>query len=85
MTGRERILRAIRHEESDTVPVAPRVWAWMLDYYGDYSLSTYLRMCEGFGGDAGVLVLREDGVQDPVGDLVSNLVWMAFRNGFGSE
>ncbi|MCD6351339.1 MAG: hypothetical protein J7M26_04375 [Armatimonadetes bacterium] len=52
MTGRERILAAIAHQEPDRVPVAPRVHAWMLEYYGDSSLQTYLRMCEEFGGDA---------------------------------
>ena len=52
MTGRERILAAIAHEEPDRVPVAPRVWAWMLGYYGDASLPTYLKMCEEFDCDA---------------------------------
>lgn len=52
MTPRERLLSAIRHEEPDRVPVSPRVWAWMLDYYGDCSLPTYLRFCEEFGCDS---------------------------------
>jgi len=52
MTGRERILAAIAHEEPDRVPVAPRLWAWMVDYCGDSSLPAYLHMNEEFGGDA---------------------------------
>lgn len=51
MTGRERLLAAIAHQEPDRVPVAPRLWAWLLDYCGDASLPTYLRICEEFGGD----------------------------------
>lgn len=51
MTGRERILAAIRHEEPDRVPVAPRMWAWMLEYYGDASLATHLKACDEFGGE----------------------------------
>lgn len=38
MTGRERILTAIRHEEPDRVPISPRVQAWMKAEYGDASL-----------------------------------------------
>ena len=34
LSSRARILRAIRHQEPDFVPVAPRVWAWLLDHYG---------------------------------------------------
>jgi Uroporphyrinogen decarboxylase (URO-D) len=52
MTGRERTMAAIAHEEPDRVPVAPRIWAWMLAHYGDASLATYLRSCNEFGGDA---------------------------------
>jgi len=42
MTGRERILTAIRHEEPDRVPVAPRVHAWLQAEYGDAGLGTLL-------------------------------------------
>ncbi len=35
MTGRERILTAIRHEEPDRVPISPRVGAWMNAEFGD--------------------------------------------------
>ena len=39
----------------------------------------------GFAGDAAHWVLSEDGVEDAVGDLVSQLVWMAHADGFASE
>ncbi len=38
MTGGERILTAIRHEEPDRVPISPRVGAWMTAEYQDGSL-----------------------------------------------
>ena len=34
MTSRERLLAAIRHEEPDRVPKAPRIHAYLLEYYG---------------------------------------------------
>jgi hypothetical protein len=40
MTGRERILATIRHQEPDRVPVSPRIWAWLVSEYGDESLAT---------------------------------------------
>lgn len=42
MTGRERILAAIRHEEPDRVPISPRLWAWLTAEYGDASLAAHL-------------------------------------------
>jgi len=43
MTGRERLLAAIRHEEGDRVPVSPRVAAWLQAEYGDTSLACQMR------------------------------------------
>ncbi|HND63028.1 MAG TPA: uroporphyrinogen decarboxylase family protein [Opitutaceae bacterium] len=43
MTGRERLLTAIRHEEPDRVPIAPRVWAWLMAEHGSQDLGTHLR------------------------------------------
>jgi len=40
---------------------------------------------QGFGGDTAAGVLRKDGVEDRVRDLVSDLVGVAFRNGFRGE
>ena len=34
LTSKERLLRAIRHEEPDLVPVAPRTWTFLIDYDG---------------------------------------------------
>lgn len=42
MTGRERLLAAIRHEEPDRVPVSPRIAAWMQAELGSTSLATML-------------------------------------------
>jgi len=44
MTGRERILTSIRHQEPDRVPISPRVWAWLTAEHGDESLETHLRV-----------------------------------------
>ena len=38
-----------------------------------------------FAGDARALVLREHGVEHRVGNLVGDLVRMAFGDGFGGE
>ncbi|MEA3246759.1 MAG: hypothetical protein U9Q74_11450, partial [Gemmatimonadota bacterium] len=43
MTGRERILTAIRHEEPDRVPVSPRYFAWFKATHDDISLDSQLR------------------------------------------
>ena len=42
MTGRERILTTIRHEEPDRVPISPRVGAWLSATYKDAGLATQL-------------------------------------------
>ncbi len=42
-------------------------------------------VAQGFGSDAGARILFQDGVEDGVGNLVSDLVGVAFRNGFGSK
>lgn len=43
MTGRDRILTTIRHEEPDRVPISPRVYAYIKANYGDESLETHLK------------------------------------------
>lgn len=43
MTGRQRILAAIAHQEPDRVPISPRVWAWLQAVYGDSSLAAHLK------------------------------------------
>lgn len=42
MTGQERILTAIAHQEPDRVPISPRYSAWMTAEYGDWTLATAL-------------------------------------------
>ena len=51
MTSRERLLAAIRHEEPDRVPIAPRIWAFLTEYYGGGSWEFELRAAEEFGYD----------------------------------
>jgi uroporphyrinogen decarboxylase len=43
MTGRERIITTINHEEPDRVPIAPRLHAWFKSEYGVDDLETNLR------------------------------------------
>ncbi|NOZ20617.1 MAG: hypothetical protein GXP25_05960 [Planctomycetes bacterium] len=42
MTGRERILAAMRHEEPDRVPISPRVFAWFQTEFGSMSLAVMM-------------------------------------------
>ena len=44
MTGRERIMTTLAHEEPDRVPISPRVGAWMTAQYGDSSLEKTLEV-----------------------------------------
>ncbi|HEX9970433.1 MAG TPA: hypothetical protein VGD14_00045, partial [bacterium] len=43
MTSRERIFTTINHEESDRVPISPRMYAYIKSKYGDESLATHLK------------------------------------------
>jgi hypothetical protein len=43
MTGRQRILTTIRHEEPDRVPISPRMFAYIKSEYGDESLATHMK------------------------------------------
>jgi len=56
MTSRQRLLAAYQHKPVDRVPCSPRVWAWMLDHYGDAGHQTLLRMADEFGFDPHVAV-----------------------------
>jgi uroporphyrinogen decarboxylase len=53
MTSRERILTALRHEEPDRVPVAPRASKFLFEHYGrdEPSWKQYPRAAEEFGWD----------------------------------
>ncbi len=51
MSSRERLLAAYGREEVDRVPCSPRIWAWLLDYYGSWGLEELLRAKEEFGFD----------------------------------
>ncbi|NLB80974.1 MAG: hypothetical protein GX800_05060 [Clostridiaceae bacterium] len=43
MTSRERILAATKGQETDMVPVSPRLFAYLLDKYGEHSLESNLK------------------------------------------
>jgi len=43
LTGRERIIAAIHHEESDRVPISPRIDAWLNANYGSHDLQTHIK------------------------------------------
>ena len=51
MTSRERLLAAIAHKEADRVPIAPRIWAYLTEYYGDYGVEYEMRAADEFGYD----------------------------------
>ncbi len=62
MTGRERLLAAIRHEEADRVPVSPRVGAWLQANYGDAGLETQLAVLP----DMDVMHIVGSGTANPI-------------------
>ncbi len=51
MNARERILRGMRGEPVDRVPVAPRMWKFNQHYYGRHDPETALRSAAEFGYD----------------------------------
>lgn len=51
MTSRQRLLAAYRRDEVDRVPCSPRIAFWLMEYYGDASLTTQLRAGHEFGFD----------------------------------
>ena len=56
MTGRERILAAYRHKPVDRVPCSPRIWAWMIEHYGDCSPERYIQAADEFDFEPHYLV-----------------------------
>jgi uroporphyrinogen decarboxylase len=51
MTSKQRLLATIHHQEPDRVPITPRIWAYLTEYYGDYGIDYELRAAEEFGYD----------------------------------
>jgi len=51
MTGRERILAAMRREIPDRVPVSPRIGVYLAAYYGSSSLARHIQAAQEFGFD----------------------------------
>ena len=46
LTVRERLLRAMRGQDLDRIPNAPRVWAWLMQHYGGQGLDEHLHLAE---------------------------------------
>ena len=44
MTGRQRLLTAMKHQEPDRVPISPRYQAWMTAEYGSVSLERQMEL-----------------------------------------
>ena len=51
MTGKERLLAAIRHEEPDRVPISPRIAVFLAVHYGSSSWMHHLKAAREFGFD----------------------------------
>ena len=51
MTSKERLLAAIRHEETDRVPISPRMNIWAGDKYGGFDWRQQLKIAEDYGTD----------------------------------
>jgi hypothetical protein len=51
MTGKERLLTTIRHEEPDRVPISPRIAAFLVVHYGSSSWMHHLKAAREFGFD----------------------------------
>ena len=77
MTGRERILAAIRHEEPDRVPVSPRVGVWLIAEFGDASLATQLERLP----DVDPMHIVPDGTPDLVEETVRDAMEVAKPGG----
>ena len=62
MSPRKRLLTTIKYEEPDRVPVAPRIWAWFLKYYGEADWRIYLRAQKEFDFDP--IICISPGIRD---------------------
>jgi hypothetical protein len=51
LTSQERIWAAIHHQESDFVPISPRIWAFLLGHYGSDEPAIYLKAAKDFDFD----------------------------------
>ncbi|MHB0874437.1 MAG: uroporphyrinogen decarboxylase family protein [Anaerolineae bacterium] len=67
MTSKQRLLTAVAHKEPDRVPVAPRIGAFLQDYYGHAGWEYHLRAAEEFDFDPII------GASSPYANNVSNL------------
>jgi hypothetical protein len=56
LSVRERLLRAMRGQQVDRIPNAPRIWSWLIEYLGGQGLGEYLRLAEEMVYDPVVVV-----------------------------
>lgn len=64
MTSRERLVAAYAHKPVDRIPCSPRLWAWLLERYGNSDTNTLLRVAAEFDFDPHVNISVFD---EPVG------------------
>jgi uroporphyrinogen-III decarboxylase len=71
MTSKERILRSIAGKEVDRLPCSPRLWKFVMGYYGVYNTETMLKSTDEFDWDLhhstsyGVRSFFTPGIPDP--------------------
>ena len=46
LSVRERLLRAMRGEELDRIPNAPRIWSWLIEYLGGQGVAEHVRLAQ---------------------------------------
>lgn len=51
MTSKDRLLRCIRGEAIDRLPCSPRLWKFVMSYYGEYNTDTMLKSAQEFDWD----------------------------------
>ena len=56
MNSRERLLKALNHEKPDFVPNSPRLWAWMIEYYGTMGPAAVIKAADEFDFDPTIQV-----------------------------
>jgi hypothetical protein len=70
MSSRARLLATIHHQEPDYVPVSPRIWAWLLSYYGSQSWPYVLAAAKEFDFDP--LICLDVPYPNYIGELRAN-------------
>ncbi len=56
LSVRERLLRAMRGQDLDRIPNAPRIWSWLIEYLGGQGVAEYLGLADEMPYDPAVVV-----------------------------